>query len=151
MPRLNQGGGSAAAVRDAVGLLDAAGSAESVFARIAADVHRHRGAWADLKNTGARARAMGGEAISTLSPAARLALEMASHEEQERRALEGELRELELAWQRAEEIAAIADDLLLPQGVGTKLDQLRASSGRSSARAGAPSNPTNDSGAASNS
>ena len=47
----------------------------------------------------------------------RLALEMALHEEQERRALEGELWRLEQAWREAEEIAAISDDLLLPEGV----------------------------------
>ena len=44
----------------------------------------------------------------------RLALEMSLHEEQERRALEGELWILEQAWREAEEIAAIADKLLLP-------------------------------------
>lgn len=41
----------------------------------------------------------------------RLALEMALHEEMERRALEGELALLGLAWREAEEIAAIADEL----------------------------------------
>lgn len=40
-----------------------------------------------------------------------LALEMALHEETERRALQGELRLLEAAWREAEEIAAIADSL----------------------------------------
>lgn len=44
----------------------------------------------------------------------RLALEMAAHEETERRALEGELAELEEAWREADEIAAIADALLNP-------------------------------------
>lgn len=39
---------------------------------------------------------------------------MALHEEQERRALEGELKALEQVWQNAEEIAKIADDLLIP-------------------------------------
>jgi hypothetical protein len=42
----------------------------------------------------------------------RLALEMAAHEETERRALEGELEDLEDAWREADEIAAIADALL---------------------------------------
>jgi hypothetical protein len=42
----------------------------------------------------------------------RLALEMAAHEESERRALEGELSELEEAWREADEIATIADALL---------------------------------------
>jgi hypothetical protein len=48
---------------------------------------------------------------------------MALHEEQERRALQGELKALELAWQEAEEIAAIADDLLLPDSVRARLDR----------------------------
>lgn len=41
----------------------------------------------------------------------RLALEMAAHEESERRALEGELEDLEAAWREADEIATIADAL----------------------------------------
>jgi hypothetical protein len=41
----------------------------------------------------------------------RIALEMALHEEQERRAMQGELAVLEAAWREAEEIAAIADRL----------------------------------------
>ena len=44
----------------------------------------------------------------------RLALEMAAHEETERRALEGELGALEAAWREADEIATIADALLDP-------------------------------------
>lgn len=51
---------------------------------------------------------------------------MALHEEQERRALEGELKALEAAWRRAEEIAAIADDLLLPEGTEARLEELKA-------------------------
>lgn len=46
-----------------------------------------------------------------LKPAERLALEMAMHEETERRALEGELAVLAEAWKEAEEIAEIADSL----------------------------------------
>ena len=46
-----------------------------------------------------------------LDPAERLALEMAMHEETERRALDGELALLATAWKEAEEIAAIADEL----------------------------------------
>ena len=42
----------------------------------------------------------------------RLALEMAANEDAERRALTGELAQLEEAWREAEEIAAIADHLL---------------------------------------
>ena len=46
-----------------------------------------------------------------LPQADRLALEMALHEESERRALEGELAALEATWREAEEIAQIADVL----------------------------------------
>lgn len=42
----------------------------------------------------------------------RVALEIAAHEETERRALDGELAELAQAWREADEIAAIADALL---------------------------------------
>lgn len=42
----------------------------------------------------------------------RVALEMAAHEEAERRALDGELADLARAWREADEIAAIADALL---------------------------------------
>jgi hypothetical protein len=54
-----------------------------------------------------------------------LALEMATHEEQERRALEGELAELERAWQEAEEVAAIADDLLIEPETEAAIARLR--------------------------
>jgi hypothetical protein len=46
------------------------------------------------------------------SNAPQLAVEMALHEESERRALQGELAALEAAWREAEEIAHIADSLL---------------------------------------
>lgn len=54
--------------------------------------------------------------VKSMPKPTKLALEMALHEEQERRALEGELWVLEQAWKEAEEIAAIADSLLLPAG-----------------------------------
>jgi hypothetical protein len=52
--------------------------------------------------------------VAPLPDVKALAMEMALHEEQERRALEGELVLLESAWRQAEEIAAIADRLALP-------------------------------------
>jgi hypothetical protein len=51
---------------------------------------------------------------------------MALHEEQERRALEGELAELECAWREAEEIGAIADSLLLPAWIEDAMKRLRS-------------------------
>jgi hypothetical protein len=44
----------------------------------------------------------------------RLALEMAVHEETERRACQGELAALQVAWAEAEEIASIVDGILTP-------------------------------------
>jgi hypothetical protein len=44
---------------------------------------------------------------------------MASHEEFERRALQGELYLLEEAWKEVEEIAGISDDMFLPEEIRT--------------------------------
>jgi hypothetical protein len=55
----------------------------------------------------------------------RLALEMLLHEEFERRSLTGEMWLLEREWRRAEEIAGIADNLLLPDGVQERIDTMR--------------------------
>ena len=50
---------------------------------------------------------------------------MASHEEQERHALEGELALLEAAWKEAEEVAQIADDMFLPASTSARLEELK--------------------------
>ena len=63
--------------------------------------------------------------LFALSRVERLAFEMALHEEAERRAMQGELAELQRAWREAEEIAAISDDLLLPAGVEQKLERFQ--------------------------
>jgi hypothetical protein len=63
--------------------------------------------------------------VNKMPAATKLALEMALHEEQERRALEGELWRLERAWKESEEIAAISDDLLLPSEFGDFVERNR--------------------------
>lgn len=63
--------------------------------------------------------------LNKMPHSTKLALEMALHEEDERRALEGELWRLERAWEDAEEIAAIADSLLLPEGTDEFIDEHR--------------------------
>jgi hypothetical protein len=55
-----------------------------------------------------------------------LAMEMAAHEDVERRAMEGELAILEAAWRQAEEIAAISDNLLTPANVDEEFRRLSA-------------------------
>ncbi|HEX5726486.1 MAG TPA: hypothetical protein VFX98_13515 [Longimicrobiaceae bacterium] len=94
---LNEKGASRAHLQRAVGMLETAGSAED-FVRQTAAARRALG-----KQKGMEKQALGREAS--------LALEMALHEEAERRALQGELTVLESAWRQAEEIAAIADAL----------------------------------------
>ena len=106
----NASGGTEATVQDAVRRIEATGSAESLIADVAAAN--------DFKDGVGRPGL-----IANMPEPTRLALEMALHEEQERRALEGELWLLEQAWRDAEELAAISDDLLLPQGAD---DFLRA-------------------------
>ena len=54
---------------------------------------------------------MGDDEEDRLPAVDRLALEMASNEDIERRALAGELAALAAAWKEAEEIAHIADEL----------------------------------------
>ena len=66
--------------------------------------------------------------VSRLPKPTKLALEMAVHEEQERRALEGELWLLEAAWREAEEIAGISDDLFVPEETDDFIDRHRAGS-----------------------
>lgn len=50
---------------------------------------------------------------------------MALHGEQERRALQGELVALEQAWRAAEDIAKIADNLLMPESDEERLRKQR--------------------------
>jgi hypothetical protein len=54
-----------------------------------------------------------------------LAVEMAVNEENEQRALHGELAMLEEAWKEAEEVGAIADQLSLPGSVDDQLTELK--------------------------
>jgi hypothetical protein len=64
-------------------------------------------------------------ALHSLPVTSRLALEMALHEESERRAMDGELAELERAWRDAEVIAKIADDMFVTSGVDAELARLK--------------------------
>ena len=63
--------------------------------------------------------------IHHMAARVRLVLEMAGHEDTERRALEGELALLEDAWREAEEIAAIADRLLVPPRIEELIERHR--------------------------
>ncbi len=98
--RVNEKGGKRDQLRDAVGLL-AAASPEEYIRQTA-----RSGFYLGKRKGFERFR---------IAPVHALALEMALHDEQERRALEGELSLLEAAWRDAEEIASIADRLAMPE------------------------------------
>jgi hypothetical protein len=113
MPGINQAGGSPKVVEEAVARIEAAGGPEPFLLAGLPGSDVSRG----------RARRAPAGMVNKHPRATRLALEMALHEEQERRAMEGELWLLELAWQEDEEIAAISDGLLLPEGAKDFLEE----------------------------
>jgi hypothetical protein len=107
MPKVNVGGASREKVQNAVRRIESSGDPERFLQWLAlSPVPRVETSW---KRWGAKQRPQGG--ISKLPLETRLAVEMAVNEENERRALEGELVLLELEWKEAEEIAGIADHL----------------------------------------
>lgn len=93
---VNAGGGRSDDIRGALELLDSVGGGDRFLTRIAR-------AWNPDQVKG----------LHYLSSDIRLAVEMALHEDTERRALEGELTSLENEWRLAEEIAGIADNLFV--------------------------------------
>jgi hypothetical protein len=115
LPKINPYGGNDRQVRAAVELVERIGSLEGVFAAASGKPGFRPGLLFDRDTT----------VIKTMRPELRLGLEMAAHEETERRALEGELRELEEAWREAEQIAAIADRLLVPEEIEEWIRQHR--------------------------
>ena len=116
LPRMNTGGGSRGEVTRAVKYLEQSPDPVQLFRRAADTL---------AKRSGIRHFATGTTVLLALPVAGRLALEMAAHEDVERRALEGELHILEAAWKNAEEIAGIADDMFLPDSVNRDLARLK--------------------------
>ena len=110
--RINRSGAGRQAVRDAVRRLDDLGTPEAVIQSAAAHISRNT-----FKDRVGH--------LALMPAPHRLAVEMALHEQEERRALEGELWLLERRWAEAEEIAAISDSLLLPEGTDRFLEAHR--------------------------
>lgn len=137
LPTVNRFGGSKNRVQDAVRLLEDVGDPALVASRL-----QHRLGARDADKRWKRKRNRWGDsatvskipgALHTLPLHDRLALEMALHEDSERRAMEESLAELERAWQDAEMVAAIADNLLVPSAVEQALlEQRRARDGAAS-------------------
>ena len=115
LPRINRAGASRAVVADGVGLIESAGAPDRF------------GAWAVTQLPRWNTRQTFGDNgdMQHIPPAARLAFEMALHEDTERRALDGELHELEDAWRDADAIARIADTLLQPAALDARIAAIR--------------------------
>jgi hypothetical protein len=117
LPAINASGAKKNQVDSAVAIIEQAGDPSSLFERYAM---RKPGFY--------RAKSLDagtGHVVANLPKEVRLALEMATHEASERRALEGELTILEEAWKEAEEIAAIADDMFVPDDARNRLSSLK--------------------------
>ena len=112
LPAVNSAGGSLKMVQAAVSEIETHGHPERLVRQTAEK-------WREYRHRGRSGL------LSRMPHHTRLAFEMALHEEEERRALEGELWRLEQAWREAEEIAAIADDLLLPESASSFVDRHR--------------------------
>lgn len=129
LPKVNRYGGNRKAVAEAVREIESAGSAENYLQFLSKLGHEYtRPARRGRKYNryfDMSAAQPGDKGLYGLPGPHRLALEMALHEESERRAMQGELQELERAWKDAEEIAAISDNLLVPSSVATALGRLK--------------------------
>jgi hypothetical protein len=119
LPRFNVRGASARQLKSAIAIATEYEDPSTVFDR-AARIATTEGRWRlFLRDSTEAAR------LSRVPAEVRLALEMVSHEESERRALEGELYLLEDAWKEAEEIAAISDDMFLPEDISRRLTDMK--------------------------
>src|SRR5262249_39185495 len=109
LPRVNRQGGARLRAKEGGQVVWATPTAESLGEQATAARGRY---WKESQKQGY---------LQRLEPAVRLALEMGAHEDAERRWLAGELLELEEAWRAAEELAAIADKLGVPEDVEARL------------------------------
>jgi hypothetical protein len=114
LPSVNGRGGTRRNVQTAVELIERAGDVTRLL-DTAASIAMKTG-W----NFTTQGR------LSTIPIEARLALEMMTHEDDERRALEGELAALEERWKEAEEIASISDNMFLPPSITEWMRKMRA-------------------------
>ncbi len=114
LPVVNGRGGTKRNVQTAVQLVEEAGNATKLL-NTAASLAMKTGWNATMQGR-----------LSTIPIEARLALEMVTHEDDERRALEGELAVLEERWKEAEEIAGISDNMFLPSSITDWMQRMRS-------------------------
>ncbi len=127
LPQVNRFGGRKTEIAEAVQHIEGQGNSERFLSHMGRLGSRfiRQGEALSGRDARQRQRDFNKYGLFSIPAAHRLALEMALHEEAERRALEGELESLERAWQDAEEIAAIADNLLVPPSMDDQLRKLK--------------------------
>lgn len=126
LPAVNAKGGNKEEVAAAVRYLESIPDARTLFAR-SAGYGRTELRELSRRRRNRRPRIAESEVfIDRIPSTMRLAMEMAAHEDVERRAMEGELAMLEAAWRQAEEIASIADNLFVPASVDEEVKRLAA-------------------------
>lgn len=130
LPKVNRFGGKRADVANAVQRIEQAGNSERYLrevAQSATGLTKSMTEGVSARKAKARQNQFNQYGLYSMPAPFRLAIEMALHEESERRALEGELQELERAWKDAEEIAEISDNLLVPASVDEQFKKLKGS------------------------
>ena len=125
LPTVNRFGGSKSAVNEAVSYLEEFGSPGNTMKRIQQAYGITGMSTAKRSKRGEIQLGKVPGALHNLPLNQRLALEMALHEEQERRAMEGELAELEKEWRDAENIARISDSMFDTPALEGKLAALK--------------------------
>ena len=126
LPAVNAKGGKREEIDAAVRYLEAIPDARKLFANASGHGRVVQRALTQRRRN-RRPRISESEVFIDRIPAPMLlAMEMAAHEDVERRAMEGELAILEAAWRQAEEIAAIADNLFVPNTVDEDMKRLAA-------------------------
>lgn len=118
LTQVNYSGASKRGVNDAVKILNESGNMQYLLHRATTFQTKSD----DYMNDG-------GNALIKLPPNLRLALEMSLHSDDETRAMQGELKELEQRWRDADAIAKIADQMFLPESVDEKLRELQHGDG----------------------
>jgi hypothetical protein len=117
LPAMNSTGAKRSEVESAVRLISEVAEPTDLFSRYTTPPAWSRRREFDTPTAG--------RPFAYLSREVLLALEMATHEDSERRALEGELSLLQDDWRQAEEIAAIADDLFVSDETRARLSSLK--------------------------
>lgn len=120
MAQANRRGGNKRVIRAAVARIEEAGHPDVYLPRAAREAERDFLASGKTNLSEKKLKSLSKPipgSLSGLPKDVRLAVEMATQEQAEREAMEGELKGLEAMWREADEIAHIADNLFVPESV----------------------------------